>query len=121
MASRDVHPLIFQRSSLVVRLGLSHPLSLKQASLSFRPFYLILLSAIPAPLVHFGAIQTELLREGFGTVLIEPCALLVLPLQNLLLVLAEMAPSHAISLAKWIVMAAVGVGMSRSLVVLNFL
>ena len=121
MDNRDVNPLISQRSSLVVRLGLSHPLSLEQASLSFRPFELIFLSAIPAPLVHFGAIQTELLRECFGAVLIEPCALLVLPLQNLLLVLAEMAPSHAISVTKQIVMAAVGVGLSRSLVVLNFL
>ena len=119
--NNPVHPFISLPSSSILSLGLLYPLSLEQASVPFCPLSLIFLSAIPGPLVNFGAIETELIREHYGAILIKLCALLVLPLQNYLLVLVEMLLSHAISLPEKAVTAAVAIRLSRSFEALHFL
>ena len=89
---------------------LAYPLGLENTFCSRGPGLLFFLTTVPAPLVDFGAIQTELLREDDDAVRVEPWVLLVLLLQNYLLLLVEVASSQALARLVHAVVTAVDIG-----------
>ena len=62
-----------------------------------RPAVLFLFAAVPAPLVHFGAVEAELFGEQDDAIGVKSGVLLVLALQKYLLFLVEVAPAQALA------------------------
>ena len=58
------------------------------------PAVLLLLAAVPAPLVHLGAVEAELFGEHNHAIRVKSGVLLVLALKNDLLFLVEVATAQ---------------------------
>ena len=89
---------------------LVYPLGLENTFCSCGPDHLFFLTTIPAPLVDFGAIQTESFCQGDDATRVELWVLLVLLLQNYLLLLVKVASSQALASFVHAVVTAVDIG-----------
>ena len=78
-------------------MSVCDPLSLEHGQSTVWYLGVLLLAAVPTPLVHFGTVQAESFGEGYDSVRIESWVDLVLPLQGNLLLFIQVAAAQALT------------------------